>query len=66
MVKFQKHVKRGVREYLKQQLKEYESKTQMSKEERLLLHEWVSTGRSPYEMGTTYTVLAPFGLHQCP
>ena len=51
MVKFQKHVKRGVREYLKQQLKEYESKTQMSKEERLLLHEWVSTGRSPYENG---------------
>lgn len=50
-MKFQKHVKRGVREYLKQQLKEYESKTQMSKEERLLLHEWVSTGRSPYENG---------------
>lgn len=50
-MKFQKCVKREVREYLSQQLKEYESETQMSKEERLLLHEWVSSGRSPYENG---------------
>lgn len=50
-MKFQKHVKREIREYLRQQLKEYESETQMSKEERSLLHEWVSSGRSPYENG---------------
>lgn len=50
-MKFQKHIKREVREYLNQQLKEYESETQMSKEERILLHEWVSSGRSPYENG---------------
>lgn len=50
-MKFQRHVKREMREYLSQQLKEYESETEMSKEERLLLHEWVSSGRSPYENG---------------
>lgn len=50
-MKFQKHVKREKREYLTQQLKEYEAETQMSKEERLLLHNWVSSGRSPYENG---------------
>lgn len=48
-MKFQKHVKREAREYLREQLKEYEVETQMSQEERLLLHEWVSSGRSPYE-----------------
>ena len=51
MMKFQKHVKLEVREYLSQQLKEYESETQMSCEERRLLHEWVSNGGSPYENG---------------
>lgn len=50
-MKFQKHVKREMREFLSQQLKEYESETQMSKEEHLLLHEWVASGRSPYENG---------------
>lgn len=50
-MKFQKHIHREVREYLRQQLKEYESGKQMTKEERRLLHEWVASGRSPYENG---------------
>lgn len=38
-----------VREYLIQQLKEYESEMQISKEERMLCHKSVSSVQSPYE-----------------
>ena len=48
-MKFQKHVKREMRELLMQQLIEYEKKTKMFKHERKLLYEWVSSGRSPYD-----------------
>lgn len=48
-MKFQKHVKIEIRELLTQQLKEYEKNTKMSKHERRLLYEWVSSGRSPYD-----------------
>jgi len=50
-MKFEKQVPRVTREFLTQQLKEYEQTTKMSKEERRLLHEWVGAGHSPYENG---------------
>lgn len=50
-MKFQKHVKREVRELLSQQLKQYEKEISMTEEERRLLHEWVASGRSPYDNG---------------
>ena len=48
-MKFQKHVKREIRELLIQRLKEYEKNIKMSKHEKRLLYEWVSSGRSPYD-----------------
>ena len=50
-MRFEKQVSREVREFLTQQLKEYEQVTKMSKEDRRLLHEWVASGHSPYENG---------------
>lgn len=50
-MKFEKQVPRETREFLTKQLKEYEQTTRMNKEERRLLHEWVSAGNSPYENG---------------
>ena len=50
-MRFQKSVKREVREFLTEQLKQYESETEMTKEERQELHRWVASGRSPYENG---------------
>lgn len=50
-MKFQKQVKREVRELLQEQLKEYESHTRMTKQERKELHTWVASGRSPYDNG---------------
>lgn len=50
-MKFEKQVPRETREFLTKQLKEYEQTTRMNKEERRLLHEWVSAGHSPYENG---------------
>ena len=50
-MKFQKNVSREKREFLSEQLKEYESHVTLTKEERSALHEWVSSGRSPYENG---------------
>lgn len=40
-----------MRVFLLEQLKEYEANTPMSKEERKELHDWVTTGRSPYDNG---------------
>lgn len=50
-MRFQKSVKREVREFLTEQLKKFESETEMTREERQELHQWVSSGRSPYENG---------------
>lgn len=50
-MRFQKSVKREAREFLTEQLRKYESETEMTKEERQELHQWVSSGRSPYENG---------------
>ena len=50
-MKFEKQVPRETREFLTQQLKEYEQTTRMNKEERRLLHEWVAAGHSPFENG---------------
>ena len=50
-MKFHKHVTREIRELLQEQLKEYEAHTQMTKEERKALHDWVASGRSPYDNG---------------
>lgn len=50
-MKFQRHVKREVRDLLSEQLKEYEAGFTMTREERRLLHEWVSSGHSPYDNG---------------
>lgn len=50
-MKFEKKVTRETREFLTQQLKEYEQATFMTKDERRLLREWVSAGHSPYENG---------------
>ena len=51
-MKFHKNIKREVRELLKEQLKEYESAITMTKAERRQLHEWVASGRSPYDNGS--------------
>ena len=48
---FEKHVKREVRELLREQLKEYELHTKMTQKERQELHAWVARGRSPYDNG---------------
>jgi hypothetical protein len=50
-MKFDKKVRREVREFLTQQLKEYEQSTPMSQEERQELRHWVASGHSPYENG---------------
>lgn len=50
-MKFHTNVKREVRELLKEQLKEYEAHTRMTKEERKELYAWVASGRSPYDNG---------------
>jgi len=50
-MKFDKQVPREAREFITQQLKEYEQTTKMNKEERHQLHEWVAAGHSPYENG---------------
>ena len=50
-MKFQRHVKREVRDLLSEQLKEYEAGFTMTREERRLLHEWVASGHSPYDNG---------------
>jgi hypothetical protein len=50
-MKFDKKVRREVREFLTQQLREYEQTTPMSKEERRELIRWVASGHSPYENG---------------
>ena len=50
-MKFERHVKREVRKFLTEQLREYESNTIMSKSERKELYNWVASGRSPYENG---------------
>lgn len=50
-MRFCKNVKRETREFLMQELKEYERETEMTKEERRLLHQWVASGRSPYDNG---------------
>lgn len=51
-MKFQKNVKREIRELLEKQLKEYESNVKLTKEERRELHEWVASGQSPYDNGS--------------
>ena len=50
-MKFHRHVTQEVRELLLEQLKEYEAITPMNKEERKTLHDWVASGRSPYDNG---------------
>lgn len=50
-MRFHRHVTREVRELLTEQLKEYESRTPMSREERRELHDWVAEGKSPYDNG---------------
>lgn len=50
-MKFEKHVKREIRELLDEQLKEYESNITMTKSERKELYDWVAGGRSPYDNG---------------
>jgi hypothetical protein len=50
-MKFDKKVRREVREFLTQQLMEYEQTTPMSKEEHRELRHWVASGHSPYENG---------------
>lgn len=50
-MRFCKNVTGETREFLMQQLKEYERETEMTKEERRLLHQWVASGRSPYDNG---------------
>ena len=50
-MKFQRHVKREVRDLLSEQLKNYEAGFTMTYEERRLLQEWVSSGHSPYDNG---------------
>ena len=40
-MKFDKQVPREAREFITQQLKEYEQTTKMNKEERHQLHEWI-------------------------
>ena len=48
-MKFQKRVSREIRDMLKKQLADYEYGMKMSAVERKALHEWVSSGRSPYD-----------------
>lgn len=50
-MRFHKNIPQEVRAFLQEQLKEYETNTPMSKEERRELHEWVAKGRSPYDNG---------------
>ena len=45
-MRFHRHVTREVRELLTEQLKEYESRTPMSREERRELHDWVAEGKA--------------------
>ncbi len=48
-MKFQKNVKKEIREELSRQLREYEQGLTLTKKERQHLYEWVSSGHSPYE-----------------
>ena len=48
-MKFQKRVPREIRDMLTKQLADYERGMKMSAAERKALHEWVSSGRSPYD-----------------
>lgn len=50
-MKFHKGVEKELQEMLSLQLKEYECRTDMTKEERRELHKWVASGRSPYDNG---------------
>lgn len=48
-MKFQKRVPREIRDMLTKQLADYERGMKMTAAERKALHEWVSSGRSPYD-----------------
>ena len=50
-MRFHKNVPEENREFLREMLKEYEKETAMTTDERQELHEWVASGRSPYENG---------------
>jgi len=50
-MRFHKNVSKENREFLREMLKKYEKETAMTEDERNDLHEWVSSGRSPYENG---------------
>ena len=48
-MKFHKRVPRETRNLLKAQLADYERSMKMTAAERKALHEWVSSGNSPYD-----------------
>lgn len=50
-MRFHKNIPQENREVLKEQLKKYEAEMAMTSLERKELHQWVASGRSPYDNG---------------
>lgn len=50
-MRFHKNVPQENREFLRSQLKKYEKEMELTSEERQELHNWVASGRSPYDNG---------------
>jgi len=65
-MKLDKQVPREAREFITQQLKEYEQTTKMNKEERHQLHEWVSAAIALMKMVTTFMVPADLSTSSVP
>ena len=50
-MRFHKNVPQENREFLTEQLRQYEKEMRMNSDERKALHKWVASGRSPYDNG---------------
>ena len=50
-MRFHKNVPQENREFLTEQLRQYEKEMRMNADERKALHKWVASGRSPYDNG---------------
>lgn len=48
-MKWNKNIKAEEKDFLKKRLNEYEAVTEMTKEERNELREWVADGHDPYD-----------------